>query len=461
MLPNLLPTAPTDLLSWGLQSTLVLGAGWLLYRYVLRQERFFSYNQQFLTLLPWLALLGPLLVRAALPALLRQLPVAATGALVQAQLPGLTVWPGAVLPGAAIDFAPHLPALYALGVALLLLRLLGQLGHLWLSTRQLPRTPGPGYVLVHTGGRRPVSSFGRWIFWDDTAPLTPAEARTVLAHEVAHVRQHHTRQRLLLEVARALLWFNPFAYLFPRALAQTHEFLADATALHALQPTEASATTPDPAPYAALLARLALRQLGPNLSLTHSFTQSLTLTRIRMLTTAAPVHRWKRWLPLPLSAGLLLSLVACQETIEPNLKEPGFQKAESLKVLTISDGSKPAPHQPGAPYTYVEQMPEYEGGQEKLLDDIGKLVKYPPAAIAAKVEGRAFVKFIVGADGTIQAATVQKGVAKPGTPAALAQELDEIALNAVRNLPGKWTPGRKDGKAVAVSYTVPITFALK
>ncbi|OWP64730.1 hypothetical protein CDA63_02935 [Hymenobacter amundsenii] len=452
MLLTLLPTTTAALLSWGLQSTLVLGAGWLLYRYALRQERFFDYNQRFLGLVPWLALLGPLLVRAALPTLLRQLPIAATGALVQAQLPGFTVRAEATLPGETFDFAQYLPTLYGLGVALLLLRLLGQVAHLWLTTRRLPRTPGSGYVLVHTGGRRPVSSFGRWIFWDETASLTPAEARTVLAHEVAHVRQGHTRQRLLLEVARALLWFNPFAHLFPRALAQTHEFLADAAALRTLQPAQAASAPPDPARYAALLARLALRQLGPNLALTHSFTQSLTLTRIRMLTSAAPIHRWKRWLPLPLSAGLLL-LVACEQDL---------------------GNAIPPPPPPLLAYTYVEQMPEYAGGQAQLLTDVGKLTRYPAAALAEKIEGQIFVKFIIGADGTMQAIHLHKGIGtavinsdNPGEEQAASaatpgtQALHQAALNTVRNLPGKWTPGRQDGKAVAVQYIVPITFSLK
>ncbi|WP_242478793.1 hypothetical protein [Hymenobacter lapidiphilus] len=122
MPPTLFPTTTAALLSWGLQSTLVLGMGWLLYRYALRTERFFGYNERFLVLAPWLALLGPLLVRAALPGLLRQLPIAATGALVQARLPGLTVRPEAALPAVVIDFAQWLPGLYVLGVALLLLR---------------------------------------------------------------------------------------------------------------------------------------------------------------------------------------------------------------------------------------------------------------------------------------------------------------------------------------------------
>ncbi|WP_242478804.1 energy transducer TonB [Hymenobacter lapidiphilus] len=287
----------------------------------------------------------------------------------------------------------------------------------------------------------------------------------MLAHEVAHVRQGHTRQRLLLEVARALLWFNPFAHLFPRALAQIHEFLADAAALRTLQPAEATAAPPDPASYAALLARLALRQLSPHLALTHSFTHSLTLTRIRMLTTAAPAHRWKRWLPLPLSASLLL-LVACEQDLDNVLPPPPPPVA--------ANATTPPPPPPPPAYTYVEQMPEYAGGQTQLLTDIGRLTQYPPIALNEKLEGKVFVRFIIGADGSMQAIDIQKGIetsisysdskgepqtTKIVTPAA--QALNAAALNAVRNLPGKWTPGRQEGKAVAVEYTIPITFSLK
>jgi outer membrane biosynthesis protein TonB len=119
-------------------------------------------------------------------------------------------------------------------------------------------------------------------------------------------------------------------------------------------------------------------------------------------------------------------------------------------------------------------MPQYQGGQDQLLADIGKQLVYPAIAKEAKQEGRVFVKFIVAVDGSIQAVQLFQGISYklkyPGNageqkvsmiipPAA--QALNEAALNAVRNLPGKWTPGRQDGKAVAVFYTVPITFSLK
>ncbi|SES74890.1 TonB family protein [Hymenobacter actinosclerus] len=458
----LLPTTTIGLLSWALQSTLLLGAGWLLYRYGLRQERFFGFNCRFLLLLPWVALLAPPLLSAAGPGLAgwlsNWLPAAApgnAGLLSGGLLPAVAV--RELSEGPAAGPLPWLLGLYATGAALLLLRLAVQLLHLHRSTRHLPRETHPDYVLVRTGGQRPISSFGRLVFWDETAPLAPAEARAVLAHELAHVRGHHTRQRLLLEVARALLWPVPFAHLLPPALAQLHEFLADAAAVQvgAGSPVAGSEAA-GPAAYPALLARLALGRFGPDLPLAHSFNSSFTLTRIRMLTTSAPLRRWKRWLPLPLSAGLLLGLLACEKEVENAIPPP-----PPPALVSAASTVEAARHKPGDPYSYVEQMPMYEGGQEQLLGDIGKLVKYPPAALAAKVEGRAFVKFVVGADGKISSAEVQKGAGKdnPKVSKELAQQLDEAALNAVRNLPGKWTPGRQNGQPVPVYFTIPITFA--
>ncbi|SDY39437.1 TonB family protein [Hymenobacter psychrophilus] len=467
MPPTLLPTTTAALLSWGLQSTLLLGAGWLLYRYVLRQERFFHFNRRFLLGLPWVALLVPPLLSAAEPgawlsAWLPEPAAGGSGLLNGGLLPAITV--RELSGGPTAGPMPWLLGLYGGGVLTLLLLLASQLLALHRSTRHFTREARPGYVLVRTGGQRPISSFGRLVFWDETAPLTTADARAVLAHELAHVRGHHTRERLLLEVARALLWPIPFVHRLPAALAQIHEFLADAAALRATAaPGAAVAAHPaapeeTATPYPALLARLALASLSPGLPLAHSFTQSFTLTRIRMLTTSAPLRRWKRWLPLPLSACLLLGLVACEKELDNAVPPP-----PPPTVVSIGSSVEAVQHKPGDPYNYVEQMPQYEGGQEQLLADISKTLNYPAGALAAKIEGRAFVKFTVGADGTIQNTEVQKGVAqnKPGVSKALAQELDEAALNAVRNLPGNWTPGRQNGEAVPVYFTVPITFSVE
>lgn len=53
----------------------------------------------------------------------------------------------------------------------------------------------------------------------------------ILEHECEHVRQHHSLDRLLLDFMVALFWFNPFIFLYRKALIEIHEYQADAAVL--------------------------------------------------------------------------------------------------------------------------------------------------------------------------------------------------------------------------------------
>ncbi|RIY13056.1 energy transducer TonB [Hymenobacter rubripertinctus] len=103
------------------------------------------------------------------------------------------------------------------------------------------------------------------------------------------------------------------------------------------------------------------------------------------------------------------------------------------------------------PYTYVEQMPVFPGGQEALLQYIAKNIKYPAMALRNQVEGRVFIKFVVGPDGTVTNVEVQKGIGAG---------CDEESMRVIKSLP-RFTPGKQNGRAVSVYYTVPVTFAIK
>ncbi|WP_185816997.1 TonB family protein [Hymenobacter metallilatus] len=441
MSPTLLPSTTPDLLSWLLQSTLCLGACWLLYRYVLRQERFFHYNRRFLQFTPWLALLLPRLVSAGLEYWPAEPASGKAGAVLSG---GLLPGPTVQAVGSALYSLPQwLPLLYYTGVLLMLALLGARVLRLWLRTRHLPRELRTGYVLVRTGGQLPTSSFGRWILWDETVPLTPAEAQAVLAHEIAHVQQGHTAEKLRLELVRALLWPNPVVHLFPRALAQVQEFMADAQALRTTSPATASPTI-----YASLLARLALRPYQPNVPLTQSFTQSLTLARIRMLTQSSSARHWKQWLLLPLGTALLAGVAACEKAGELPPPPPP----------TVAEASLVPPPPPPALYTADEQSPGYPGGQAQLMADVLKQLKYPLAAKKAKLSGTVFVRFVVNEQGRIQDAEVLK--APSGSNGAV-EALKSEALTAVKTLPGRWTPCQRNGQAVATRYTIPVQFALK
>jgi TonB family protein len=423
-----------------LLSTLILGVLWLFYHLALRPERCFSYNRIFLLLAPAVAAGVPWL---PLPA---PLPATATQTLVPTFLLP-TVQVGAGVENASATY--WLPILYAAGVAVLLARLSWQLWQQWRLTQEFPAERHLGYTLRLTGGRYPTGSFARTVYWDETAPLSSAEAAHILQHELAHVRQGHTYDRLWLALWQAALWFNPFVHLLPRALHLTHEYLADA-----------AAGQEAPATYAALLARQATKHLGSTSSLTTAFHTSSILTRIAMLHHPPVLRRWKQWLALPL-AGALLTVVACEKTAYTGTL-PAPQGSAASSALTAPPPPVLSPADTtGAIYSYVEQMPVYPGGIPQLMKDISTNLHYPEAAVAADLTGSAFVSFIVEKDGSVSGVRLRKGVTAPQDQAAAAQAMNDEIVRVVRELPGHWEPGKQDGKATRVSYVVPISFAKK
>lgn len=102
-------------------------------------------------------------------------------------------------------------------------------------------------------------------------------------------------------------------------------------------------------------------------------------------------------------------------------------------------------------FTIVENMPEFPGGQAKLFEYLGKSIKYPPAAKANGISGKVYVNFEVGKDGKITNVKILRGVH---------DLLDEEAVRVVKAMPA-WKPGKQRGKAVKVSYNLPINFQLK
>ncbi|WBA41393.1 TonB family protein [Hymenobacter canadensis] len=101
-------------------------------------------------------------------------------------------------------------------------------------------------------------------------------------------------------------------------------------------------------------------------------------------------------------------------------------------------------------YTFVEQMPVFPGGMDSLRAYIQQQVKYPALALREKIEGRVFVRFVVSTDGSIREVQVQKG---------LGSGCDEEALRVIKSLP-RFEPGKQNGRAVPVYYTVPVVFSL-
>ena len=98
----------------------------------------------------------------------------------------------------------------------------------------------------------------------------------------------------------------------------------------------------------------------------------------------------------------------------------------------------------------VEQMPLFPGGDAALMEHLDSHIQYPPEAAKNNIQGRVILQFVVDKTGEIGEVKVVRSVDK---------DLDEEAVRIVKTLP-KFIPGRQNGRAVAVWYTLPVTFKL-
>jgi len=99
---------------------------------------------------------------------------------------------------------------------------------------------------------------------------------------------------------------------------------------------------------------------------------------------------------------------------------------------------------------FIEQMPEYPGGDMELLRFISANLKYPLEAQKSRIEGTVIAKFVISKDGKVGTTKISK---------SLSPECDREALRVIKMMP-RWKPGMQKGQAVAVWYTLPIRFKL-
>ena len=102
------------------------------------------------------------------------------------------------------------------------------------------------------------------------------------------------------------------------------------------------------------------------------------------------------------------------------------------------------------PFVSVERMPQFPGGESAMLDFLSKHVHYTNAASSLELEGKVVLNFIVDEQGQISQIEVAR---------SLGGGLDQEAIEAVKKMP-KWSPGIQNGKAVPVSFYLPISFQL-
>ena len=131
--------------------------------------------------------------------------------------------------------------------------------------------------------------------------------------------------------------------------------------------------------------------------------------------------------------------------VKGNDEANGKDIADLKQVVTQAE---PAEEQV---FDMVEQMPTFPGGTTELMKYIGEHLKYPPIAAENGTQGKVICRFVIGKDGQVRDVTIAR---------SLDPYCDKEAIRVIKSMP-KWIPGKQNGKAVAVNFTVPIVFKLQ
>ena len=125
----------------------------------------------------------------------------------------------------AVNFSMIFPVIYFVGVSFLFFRILFSIKRI-IRTRNNATAFRIGKIkVIKTDSDLPFSFFNM-IFLSKNE-----NEQMILRHEIAHIKQYHWVDLIIVEIASILLWFNPFIFLYKKSLKLQHEYLADASVI--------------------------------------------------------------------------------------------------------------------------------------------------------------------------------------------------------------------------------------
>jgi len=142
---------------------------------------------------------------------------------------------------------------------------------------------------------------------------------------------------------------------------------------------------------------------------------------------------------IPVSSILPLFLNYTTEGLQSTFESEGSADSAISDSLT------------GPPLVVVEEMPAFPGGGNAFNKFVASNLRYPLEAAEKGIQGKVYVSFVIGVDGSISNIKVVLAGNK---------YLDAEAVRIIRKMP-RWKPGCQDGKNVRVAYTIPVDFRLQ
>ena len=300
-------------------------------------------------------------------------------------------------------------------------------------------------LVLHRQGKVAPFSWGRYVVMGEAD--YEAAGSIIAAHELAHIRCRHCLDLILAQAVCVLMWYNPAAWLMREELKSVHEYQADASVL---------ASGIDARTYQMLLIKKAVGTRFQ--SLANSLNHSKLKKRITMMYKEKNSGlRRMRGLVLTMAPVLAVAVVniPAVASVMESMRAASFEVPVVAPVEARAVSEDKVSENSASIETATENMPdshaEFKGGQTAMISYLVNAIKYPEAAQNAGVEGKVVVEFTVNADGTLSDFKVVKSVSP---------ELDAEALRVIKAMPA-WSPAIVDGKTVACSYVLPVSFKLQ
>ena len=300
------------------KSSVLIAVFYFCYYLFLSRETFFKHNRVFQLfgliiafVLPFLFITETVFVE---PVLYDVIPSAATHTIVQ------------VPQSQSIDWWLILGVGYFAGVSVLFFKLIIQLLSLKRIINKNSCNKLNGFIMVETSEKTSPFSFFNYIVYNPDM-YSENDLKTVIAHEKIHASEKHSLDLLLMHLLCIIQWFNPFAWLYKKAVGQNLEYIADQSAAAQLENKKTYQ-------YLLLAQSIATSQ---NLTIINPFFNSLIKKRIIMLNQkkSKRVNTLKFGLILPF-LGLFLFLINTKTVAQTKTSEETTIVTE-MKIQVVID----------------------------------------------------------------------------------------------------------------------------
>lgn len=97
--------------------------------------------------------------------------------------------------------------------------------------KRFPKHQHNGFSFYETNLEEAPFSFFRNLFWKNSLDIHSDLGKQILKHEIVHIEQKHSWDKIFAELITAVFWFNPFFYFIKKELYLIHEYLADKKAV--------------------------------------------------------------------------------------------------------------------------------------------------------------------------------------------------------------------------------------